>query len=64
VIQFIVTGDSEMPAFDWVSALGGKVSFPKRTGGLMQIFYFDLTGDVPIWTNPNEVMTAKLVPKE
>jgi hypothetical protein len=64
VIQFIVTGDSEMPAFDWVSALGGKVSFPKSTGGMMQIFYFELTGDIPIWKNPNEIMTAKLVPKE
>jgi len=64
VIQFIVTGDSEMPAFDWVSSLGGKVSFPKSTGGMMQIFIFELTGDIPIWKNPNEIMTAKLVPKE
>ena len=63
-IQFIVTGDSELPSFDWVLALGGSGTIPKSKGGLMQIFFFDVTGDIPIWMNPNETMTAKLVPKE
>ena len=62
-IQFIVTGNSELPSFDWVGALGGKASFPKEKSGLMQIFFFELTEDIPIWKNPNEVITAKLVPK-
>ena len=63
-IWFTVTGSSQMPAVEWVSALGGKVSFAAEGGVLSQIFIFDITSDIPTWMNPNEIMTAKLVPVE
>jgi hypothetical protein len=63
-IQFIVTGDSEMPAFNWVAATGGNILYPKSSGGLMQIFYFDVSDSIPVWKNPQEIMTAKLTRKD
>ena len=63
-IQFIVTGDSEFPAFEWVGGIEGKVSYPKSTGGLLQIFFFDVSDSIPVWMNPQEIMTAKLTRKD